>query len=160
MVGASSVGGSNSYPHQWWDVTLCRYSFTVTPTVVVRTGFEPVLGLTTYDILFTTTPCRHLTILQTYNISCNKAILYTVLSLADFADCAAVLSRSVLALSFSIWKLTAFKNSTSGIFKKKSHLVRSPPAMLSTVFNQLIAGRSFLLTSSSTSPLPALNMLG
>jgi len=131
MAGASSVGGSNSYPHQWWDVTLCRYSFPVTPTVF-----------------------------QNYNISCNKAILYTVLSLADFADCAAVFSRSVLALSFSVWKLTAFKNSTSGIFKKKSHLVRSPPAMLSTIFSQLMAGRSFLRLSSSTSPLPALKILG
>jgi hypothetical protein len=33
-------------------------------TDVVRTGFEPALGLTTYDILFTTTPCRHLTMLS------------------------------------------------------------------------------------------------
>ena len=32
-------------------------------TDVVRTGFEPALGLTTYDILFTTTPSRHPTII-------------------------------------------------------------------------------------------------
>jgi hypothetical protein len=29
--------------------------------LVVRTGFEPALGLTTYDILFITTPSDHLT---------------------------------------------------------------------------------------------------
>ena len=32
--------------------------------LAVRTGFEPALGLTTYDILFTTTPSSHLTVLE------------------------------------------------------------------------------------------------
>ena len=38
-----------------------NYPLSVTERVV-RTGFEPALGLTTYDILFTTKPCSLLTI--------------------------------------------------------------------------------------------------
>ena len=46
--------------------------------LVVRTGFEPDLGLTTYDILFTTTPCRHLTICYTLNSINDKSPLMSL----------------------------------------------------------------------------------